>query len=91
MPRQRNFDTEPPSPYCYELRSDNRLESVANAHTAADLHVRPDPQTALVSRAVGAANPLRDTASLVSRNENDSRRVPAKTTSHSRKQAAIPA
>jgi hypothetical protein len=40
-PRLRNFDTEPPSSYCYEFRSDNRLESVANAHTAADLRVRP--------------------------------------------------
>jgi hypothetical protein len=29
---------------------------------------------------VGAANDLRDTASLVSRNENDSARLPAKTT-----------
>ena len=41
MPRLRNFDTEPPYPYRYEFRSDNRLESVANVHTAADLHVRP--------------------------------------------------
>src|SRR3981189_2188992 len=41
MPRLRNFDTRPPSSYCYEFRSDNRLESVANVHTAADLHVRP--------------------------------------------------
>jgi hypothetical protein len=41
MPRLRNFDTEPQSPYCYEVEPDNRLESVANAHTAADLHVRP--------------------------------------------------
>ena len=40
-PALRNFDTEPRSPYCYEVYSDNRLESVANAHTAADLHVRP--------------------------------------------------
>jgi hypothetical protein len=56
------------------------LESVANAHTAADLHVRPESQTALVSRTVDAANLLRDTSSLVSRNENDSLRVPAKTT-----------
>ena|SRR5665213_626017 len=40
-PRLRNFDTKPPYPYCYEFRTDNRLESVANAHTAADLHVRP--------------------------------------------------
>jgi hypothetical protein len=37
-------------PYCYRLPSDNRLESVANAHTAADLHVRPVSKTALVSR-----------------------------------------
>jgi hypothetical protein len=41
MPRLRKFDTEPQSPYCYEVEPDNRLESVANAHTAADLHVRP--------------------------------------------------
>jgi hypothetical protein len=31
-------------------RSDNRLESVANAHTAADLRVRPVSKTALVSK-----------------------------------------
>jgi hypothetical protein len=41
--RLRNFDTEPRHPYCYGLESDIRLESVANAHTAADLHVRPEP------------------------------------------------
>ena len=80
-PRLRNFDTDPPSSYYYEFQSDNRLESVANAHTAADLHVRPDPQTALVSRAVDVANALRDTSCLVSRNENDSTPVPSKTTS----------
>jgi hypothetical protein len=80
-PRLRNFDTDPPSSYYYEFSFDNRLESVANAHTAADLHVRPDPQTALVSRAVGAANVLRDTSCPVSRNENDSTPVPVKTTS----------
>jgi hypothetical protein len=39
----RNFDTKLRHPYCYEFEPDNRLESVANAHTAADLHVRPDP------------------------------------------------
>src|SRR5258705_1665839 len=39
MPRLRNFDTKPQSPYGYEVDPDNRLESVANAHTAADLHV----------------------------------------------------
>jgi hypothetical protein len=67
-----NFDTEPHSSYCYEVEPDNRLESVANAHTAADLHVRPVPLTALVSRAVDAANPLRNTSCLISRNRNDS-------------------
>jgi hypothetical protein len=41
MTRLRNFDTEPPSSYCYEFQPDNRLESVANAHTAADLRTRP--------------------------------------------------
>jgi hypothetical protein len=88
MPRLRNFDTEPYSPYRYEVEPDNRLESVANAHTAADLHVRPVSQTALVSRAVGAANPIRDTACPISRNGNDSARVPRKTTSRSQDQAA---
>jgi hypothetical protein len=43
MPPLEKFDTELPSSYCYEFRSDNRLESVANAHTAADLHVHPVP------------------------------------------------
>jgi hypothetical protein len=71
----RNFDTEPRSSHCYEIRSDNRLESVANAHTAADLHVRPVSQTALVSRAVGAANGLRNTRCTASRNQFDSTRA----------------
>jgi hypothetical protein len=35
-----NLDTEQPFSYCYELPTQLRLESVANAHTAADLHVR---------------------------------------------------
>jgi hypothetical protein len=35
-----NLDTEQPPSYCYELPAQLRLESVANAHTAADLHVR---------------------------------------------------
>jgi hypothetical protein len=48
MPRTRNFDTEPQPSYRYEIEPDNRLESVANAHTAADLHVRPVSKTALV-------------------------------------------
>jgi hypothetical protein len=40
-PTLRNFDTKPQSSYYYEVQPDNRLESVANAHTAADLHVHP--------------------------------------------------
>ena len=43
LSRLRNFDTELQYSYYYELKSDNRLESVANAHTAADLHVHPEP------------------------------------------------
>jgi hypothetical protein len=35
-----NLDTEQPFSYCYELPTQLRLKSVANAHTAADLHVR---------------------------------------------------
>jgi hypothetical protein len=88
MPRLRNFDTEPPSSYCYEFQPDNRLKSVANAHTAADLRIRPVSQTALVRRTVGAANDLRDTAWLVSRNGNDSARVPAKSPWRRQNQAA---
>jgi hypothetical protein len=88
MSRLRNFDTEPPSSYCYEFQPDNRLESVANAHTAADLRIRPDPQTALVRRTVDAANDLRDTAWLVSRNGNDSSRLPAKSSWRRQNQAA---
>jgi hypothetical protein len=38
--RVRNFDTELPSSYRYELQPVHRWESVANAHTAADLRVR---------------------------------------------------
>jgi len=41
VPRLRNFDTELPCSYCYESQPIERLESVAYAHTAADLHVRP--------------------------------------------------
>jgi len=65
------------------------LESVANAHTAADLHVRPVSQTALVSRAVGAANALRDTSCLISRNGNDSAQLPGKSTSRRQNQAVV--
>jgi hypothetical protein len=89
MPRLRNFDTEPRYPYCYGFRPDNRLESVANAHTAADLHVRPVSSTALVSKYVGVANDLRDTSCPISRNGNDSGDLPAKMTQGSPNRAAI--
>jgi hypothetical protein len=51
----------------------------------------PGPQTALVWRAAGAASILRDTAWLVSRNGNDSRHVPAKSTSQPQNRAAVAA
>jgi hypothetical protein len=54
----RNFNTVPPFSYCYELQPDHRWEGVANAHTAADLRVRPDSQLALNLKTVGAANDL---------------------------------
>ena len=47
------------------------LESVANAHTAADLHVRPVSKTALVLKIVGAASHLRNTQWQISRNPFD--------------------
>ncbi len=49
-PRSRDLDAVLRYPYRYRSRSDNRLESVAYAHTAADLHVRPVSCTALVQR-----------------------------------------
>jgi hypothetical protein len=39
---------------------------------------------------VGAANALRDTSCLISRNENDSTRAPQKSTSASQNRAMIP-
>ena len=48
VPCLRDLDAVLRYPYRYRSRSDNRLESVAYAHTAADLHVRPVSMTALV-------------------------------------------
>jgi hypothetical protein len=39
--------------YCYELQLQHRLESVANVHTAADLHVRPGSQNRADSENLG--------------------------------------
>jgi len=47
------------------------LESVANAHTAADLHVHPVSKTALVLKIVGAASGLRNTRCAGTRNPFD--------------------
>ena len=55
-PRPRNFDTEPPSSYCYELQSDRRWESVANVHAAAGLRVRLWLSIRAEVKALGAAN-----------------------------------
>jgi hypothetical protein len=64
------------------------LESVANMHTAADLHIRPwfSNRAGLESR--GRREPLRDTACLNSRNGNDSGAMPQQFTSRSQKWAA---
>ena len=64
-----DLDTVLRYPYCYRSRSDNHLESVANAHTAADLHVPPRVQYRAGSEIVGAASALRCTACARSRKE----------------------
>jgi hypothetical protein len=53
------------------------LESVANAHTAADLHVRPVSKTALVSRS-WAPRATKEYTMRRSPQEIDSRCVPRK-------------
>ena len=67
-PRSRNFDTELPSSYCYELQPDHRWESVANVHTAADLRVRLWFSIRAEERTVGAANDPSDSMPYVARN-----------------------
>jgi uncharacterized protein (DUF934 family) len=63
------------------LQPDHRWEGAANAHTAADLRVRPDSQLALNLKTVGAANDLRDSMPYLARNGFDSARVPQNSTS----------
>jgi len=67
-PRPRNFDTEPPSPYCYELQPDRRWESVANVHTAAGLRVRLWLSIRPEVKTVGAANEPSDSMPYFARN-----------------------
>ena len=55
-PRLRNFDTEQPSSYCYELRTQLRLESVATRTPPPICTSALGSLTALVRRAWGAAS-----------------------------------
>jgi hypothetical protein len=77
-PRLRDLNAVLRYLYCYRSRSDNRLESVAYAHTAADLHVRPVSSTALV-RDRGRREQLINTTWRAGSNEIDSRKRPATT------------
>jgi hypothetical protein len=56
MPRLRNFDTEPPSSYCYEFQPDHRLETPLTRTPPPICTFVPDSQTALIWRTVNAAN-----------------------------------
>lgn len=49
-----------PFSYCYE-RADHCLGNFANAHTITDLRVSRGSQIALICKAAGAANDLRNT------------------------------
>jgi hypothetical protein len=51
-----------------EIDPATAFESVANAHTAADLHVRPVSKTALVSRSWAPRVDLRNTRCVGTRN-----------------------
>jgi hypothetical protein len=88
MPRLRNFDTKPLPSYCYEFQPNDRLESVAHAHTAADLHVRPWFSNRADLESHGRRERLRNTSCLISRNGNDSTQPPAKSTSRSQNRMA---
>lgn len=63
-----NLDTEHPSPYCYGLPTQLRLESVANAHTAADLHVRSWVSNRAGQESHGRRERVRNTPRVISDN-----------------------
>jgi hypothetical protein len=77
--KRRNDDVPPEkfrhSPFATHIAMDIdpaiALESVANAHTAADLHVRPVSKTALVSRSWAPRVDLRNTRCAGTRNPFD--------------------
>lgn len=54
--RPRNFDTEPPCSCCHELQPDHRLETPLTRTPPPICTFAPGSQTALIWRAVGAAN-----------------------------------
>lgn len=63
-----NLDTEQPLSYCYELPTQLRLESVANAHTAADLHVRSWVSYRAGQESLGRRERVTNTPSAISDN-----------------------
>jgi hypothetical protein len=84
-PRLRDLDAVLRYPYCYRSRSDNRLEDVAYAHTAADLHVRPVSKTALV-RDRGRREQLTNTTCGADGNKIDSKFCARRTARHALQQ-----
>jgi hypothetical protein len=68
MPRQRNFDTEPPCSCCHEFQPDHRLETPLTRTPPPICTFAPGSQTALIWRAVGAANDYRNTLWVTSDN-----------------------
>ena len=79
-PRFERLRRSSPSPVLLQVSVRQSLESVAYAHTAADLHVRPVSRTALV-RDRGRREQLTNTPWGADSNEIDSRILPA-TTAH---------
>ena len=63
-----NLDTKQPFSYCYELPTQLRLESVANAHTAADLHVRSWVSYRAGQESLGRRERVTNTPSAISDN-----------------------
>jgi hypothetical protein len=56
LPRPRNFDTRPLCSYCYELQPEHRLETSLTRTPPPICAFAQGSQTALIWRAVGAAN-----------------------------------
>ena len=63
-----NSDTTLPFSYCYESPTQLRLESVANAHTAADLHVRSWVSYRAGQESHGRRERVRNTPRVISDN-----------------------